>query len=199
MFRYLWSKLFGSRKHLCGGCMHDPVEEMATSVVVNTKARTFYYSMVDKDSSAFAFRGMTNIQTQSLIRQAMQALSLVCGARFVERDSYPNIRFYFKDRVDYDAIGVYAGSGNIWMSRTRSISAYVAVICIQHEVGHFLNLWANPRSDSWGHCPDSTCVYHINGTGQYWCVACRKILQDKFGPLGIRGHSGAKDGPTLHK
>jgi hypothetical protein len=169
----------------CGGCVHD-TQVLASLSATNTKARTFKYQIVDRDSPATAFRGMSNPQTVLIVREAMTALSLVCGAKFVEVDSYANLRIYFKDRVDYDAIGVYAGNGNIWMSRTRSISAPNAKTCVMHEVGHFLNLWANPRSDGWGHCPDKTCIYHINGTGRDWCPACRTILVSKFGPLAVR-------------
>lgn len=198
-------RILGFRnKPLCGGCSFDDMHEepafagVSSGIPSNPKARTFYYSMMDKDSTAFAFKGMTNLQTKDLIRKAMQDLSMVCGARFLERDSYPNIRFYFKNEVDYGAIGVYAGGGAVWMSRSRSVSAFIAVICIQHEVGHFLNLWANPRSDSWGHCPDRTCIYNINGTGQQWCPACRKKLIEMFGPLNVRDIVGKDDGPSLH-
>jgi hypothetical protein len=169
----------------CGGCVID-AQPLAATSTTNTKARTFKFQIVDRDKASTAFRDLSNAKTVEIIRTAMLSLSLVCGARFIESESYPNVRIYFRDRVDYDAIGVYAGNGNVWMSRTRAINAVVAGICIQHEVGHFLGIKAVPQSDGWGHCPDKTCVYHINGTGREWCPACRKIMVAKFGPLAVR-------------
>jgi hypothetical protein len=142
--------------------------------------------LVDHWLPAFAFRGMTNVQTRDICRAAFADLSLVCGMRFVEDAATPNVRIYFKDRVDYDAIGVYAGGGNVWMSRSRSVSAANAKTCVMHEVCHYLDLRANPASDGWGHCPTRECILNINGIGRAFCDPCKGQLLARFGPLDVR-------------
>jgi hypothetical protein len=111
----------------------------------------------------------------------MADLSKVSGAKFVESSSKPNVRFYFMKQVTYNAIGVYMGDGKIYLSQSRPITAPVAGICVQHEVGHYLGIKANPASDKWGHCPDNKCVMNINGTGPVWCAKCRGQLVSKYG------------------
>jgi hypothetical protein len=128
----------------------------------------------------YAFKGMTNAQTVSIIRKAMADLSKVSGAKFVESNSSPHLRIYFT-KVPYNAIGAYMGNGKIYLSQTRPITAPIAGICVQHEAGHFLGVKASPAADKWGHCPDKTCVMNINGTGPKWCDKCRGKLIAKYG------------------
>lgn len=182
-----------TRKPACGGCVQDPEPR---SRATNTKALTFKFMLVEHWTAGFAFRGMTNTQTRDICRAAFADLSLVCGMRFIEDAASPNVRIYFKDRVDYDAIGVYAGSGNVWMSRSRSVSAPNAKTCVMHEVCHYLGLRANPASDGWGHCPTLECILNINGIGRAFCDPCRGQLLARFGPLDVRGLTMA-DGPRV--
>jgi hypothetical protein len=145
------------------------------------RSRTFKFQMVYGTYPAYAFRGMTNTQTHAVIRKAMADLSRVSGAKFVESSSKPHVRFYFNSKVPHNAIGAYMGKGKIYLSQTRPITAAVAGICVQHEVGHFLNVKASPASDKWGHCPVNSCVMNINGTGPVWCAKCRGQLVSKYG------------------
>jgi hypothetical protein len=101
----------------------------------------------------------------------MADLSKVSGAKFVESSSKPHLRFYFMKQ----------GDGKVYLSQTRPITAPVAGICVQHEVGHFLGVKASPAADKWGHCPDKGCIMNINGTGPQWCSRCRGQLVAKYG------------------
>ena len=184
-----------TRKPACGGCVHD-AQPLAATSATNTKARTYKFQLVEHWTAGFAFRGMDNVQTRDICRAAFADLSLVCGMRFIEDVASPNVRIYFRDRVDYDAIGVYAGNGNVWMSRSRSVSAPNAKTCVMHEVCHYLGLRANPASDGWGHCPTLECILNINGIGRGFCDRCKGQLLARFGPLNVRG-MGAPDAPNV--
>jgi hypothetical protein len=186
-----------ARKPVCGGCVHDAEPEPRRRAT-NTKARTYKFMLVDHWLPAFAFRGMTNVQTRDICRAAMADLSLVCGMRFIEDAATPNIRIYFKNEVDHGALGVYAGGGAIWMSRSRTVSIPNAKTCVQHEVCHFLGLRANPAADGWGHCPTKACILNINGIGRAFCDPCRNQLLARFGPLDVRGAgSPTTDAPSV--
>ena len=173
-------------EHICGGCEESTVrgikqqDDQEGMVFASGKRRTFKFSMVYGNYPAYAFKGMTNVQTHGVIRRAMAALSKVSGAKFVESNKSPHLRFYFT-KVPYNAIGAYMGNGKVYMSQTRPITAPIAEICIQHEAGHFLGIKASPAADKWGHCPDKKCIMNINGTGPTWCAKCRARLVAKFG------------------
>lgn len=162
----------------CPGCFTDSMKQ---SQKVSNKRRLFKYQMVYGNYPGFAFKGMSNPQTTAIIRRAMAALGNVSGAKFVESNSKPNVRFYFMKQVQYNAIGVYMGNGKIYLSQNRQITPSVAEICVQHEVGHYLGIKARPASDKWGHCIDRNCVMNINGTGPVWCSKCRAIMISKYG------------------
>jgi len=163
------------------GCEIETDDHPMLMAAAKAKLRTFKFQLVYGNYPGFAFKGMNNSQTVAVIRKAMADLSRVSGAKFVESSSKPHVRFYFMKAVKYNAIGVYMGSGKIYLSQTRPITAAVAGICVQHEVGHFLGVKANPAADKWGHCPTKSCVMNINGTGPQWCSRCRGQLVAKYG------------------
>ena len=145
------------------------------------KARTFKFQLVYGHYPGFAFKGFNNAQTVAMIRKAMAALSGVSGAKFVESASKPNVRFYFMASVPYNAIGTYMGNGKIYLSQKRPINAASVHACVQHEVGHFLGIKANPSADKWGHCPTKSCIMNINGTGTGFCAKCAGWLRSRYG------------------
>jgi hypothetical protein len=161
------------------GCDIEAIDQ--PELMAAAKPRQFKFQLVYGHYPGFAFKGMNNAQTVGIIRKAMADLSKVSGAKFVESSSKPNLRFYFMKQVTYNAIGVYMGDGKVYLSQTRPITAPVAGICVQHEVGHFLGIKASPAADKWGHCPDKGCVMNINGTGPAWCSRCRGQLVAKYG------------------
>lgn len=163
------------------GCEELPKENDSMAMRAAARSRTFRFNLVYGNYPGFAFKGMNNAQTVAVIRKAMADLSKVSGAKFVESSSKPHVRFYFMAQVKYNAIGVYMGDGKIYLSQSRPITAPVAGICVQHEVGHFLGVKASPAADKWGHCPDNKCVMNINGTGPVWCAKCRGQLVAKYG------------------
>lgn len=146
---------------------------------VRTKA--FKYQMVYGNYPGFAFKNYTNAQTVNFIRSAMSDLGTVSGAKFIESNSSPHIRFYFMKTVTYNAIGVYMGNGKIYLSQTRPVSPTVIYCAIQHEVGHYLNIKASPPADKWAHCTDIKCIMNINGTATNWCPKCKAIMVSKYG------------------
>jgi hypothetical protein len=158
----------------------DGEEHEHTAPRASMSGRTFRYQMVYGNYPAYAFAGMNNAQTVAVIRAAMAELSRVSGAKFVESSKSPNVRFYFT-KVPYNAIGAYMGKGKIYLSQTRKITAAIAKICVQHEVGHYLGIKASPASDKWGHCPTKSCVMNINGTGPVWCERCKSQLVRRYG------------------
>jgi len=161
------------------GCDIEAIDQ--PELMAAGKPRQFKFQLVYGHYPGFAFKGMSNAQTVGVIRKAMADLSKVSGAKFVESSSKPHLRFYFMKQVTYNAIGVYMGDGKVYLSQTRPITAPVAGICVQHEVGHFLGIKASPAADKWGHCPDKGCVMNINGTGPAWCSRCRGQLVAKYG------------------
>jgi hypothetical protein len=163
------------------GCDIETSDEPQLMAAAKAKPRQFKFQLVYGHYPGFAFKGMNNAQTVGIIRKAMADLSKVSGAKFVESSSKPHLRFYFMKQVTYNAIGVYMGNGKVYLSQTRPITAPVAGICIQHEVGHFLGIKASPAADKWGHCPDKGCIMNINGTGPAWCSRCRGQLVAKYG------------------
>jgi hypothetical protein len=158
-------------------CMPRPISDDLTKLA----KKTFKYQMVYGNYPGFAFKDYSNAQTVSLIRAAMANLGSVSGAKFIESNSSPHIRFYFMKTVTYNAIGVYMGNGKIYLSQTRPVTPTVIKCAIQHEVGHYLNVKASPPADKWGHCGDVKCVMNINGTAKVWCSKCKAILVAKYG------------------
>jgi hypothetical protein len=165
----------------CFCATEQSVEKLKNTRDYALSGRVFKYQMVYGSYPGFAFKGMSNAQTLTVIRKAMAALSNVSGAKFTEVTKSPNLRFYFMKEVQYNAIGVYMGNGKVYLSQTRPITEPIANICVQHEVGHFLGVKASPASDKWGHCPTATCIMNINGTGPTWCPRCRAQLTSKYG------------------
>lgn len=162
-------------------CICKHVEPVLTKANVEAKPRTFKYQLVYGNYPGFAFKGFNNAQTVDMIRKAMVELSAQSGAKFVESTSKPHVRFYFMKTVTYNAIGVYMGDGKIYLSQTRPVTAAVVNCCVQHEVGHYLNIKASPAADKWGHCPDIACIMNINGTAKKWCARCKGQLISRYG------------------
>lgn len=143
--------------------------------------KTFKYQLVYGNYPGFAFKDYSNAQTVAYIRAAMAELGGISGAKFIESNSSPHIRFYFMKTVTYNAIGVYMGNGKIYLSQTRPVTPTVINCAIQHDVGHYLNIKANPPADKWGHCGDIKCIMNINGTAKAWCSKCKAIMVSKYG------------------
>lgn len=178
------SKIFGAKLTKQGlsdfclcKCKPKPISDDLTKLAY----KTFKYQMVYGSYPGFAFKDYSNAQTVSYIRTAMATLGSVSGAKFLESNSSPHIRFYFMKTVTYNAIGVYIGNGKIYLSQTRPVTPTVISCAIQHEVGHYLNIKANPPSDKWGHCTDIKCIMNINGTAKSWCAKCKAIMVSKYG------------------
>jgi hypothetical protein len=161
------------------GCEIEAIDQ--PELMAAGKPRQFKFQLVYGHYPGFAFKGMNNAQTVGIIRKAMADLSKVSGAKFVESSSKPHLRFYFMKQVTYNAIGVYMGNGKVYLSQTRPITAPVAGICVQHEVGHFLGVKASPAADKWGPCPVKGCIMNINGTGPVWCEKCKSQLVRRYG------------------
>lgn len=163
------------------GCEIEADDEPMLMQAAKAKPRQFKFQMVYGHYPGFAFKGFNNAQTVAMIRKAMAALSSVSGAKFVESSSKPHVRFYFMKQVPYNAIGTYMGSGKVYLSQTRPVTAPVVHACVQHEVGHYFGIKANPPADKWGHCPTKSCIMNINGNGTAFCAGCRGQLVAKYG------------------
>lgn len=163
------------------GCDIEADDEPMLMQAAKAKPRQFKFQLVYGSYPGFAFKGFSNAQTVAMIRKAMAALSKVSGAKFVESSSKPHVRFYFMNPIKYNAIGVYMGNGKIYLSQTRPVTAPVVHACVQHEVGHYLGIKANPAADKWGHCPTKSCIMNINGTGTAFCAKCTNWLRSRYG------------------
>jgi hypothetical protein len=163
------------------GCEIEADNEPVQMRTAKAKPRQFRFQLVYGNYPGFAFKGFTNAQTVAMIRKAMVALSSVSGAKFVESSSKPSVRFYFINPIKYNAIGVYMGDGKVYLSQTRPVTEAVVHACVQHEVGHYFGIKANPAADKWGHCRVGTCIMNINGNGTAFCGGCRGQLVAKYG------------------
>ncbi len=161
----------------CETCADEP---WATEDV-SLQGRTFRYQFVYGSYPGFSFKGLNNAKTLAVMRKAMAELSSVSGAKFTESSKSPDLRFYFMKTVAYNAIGVYMGKGKVYFNQNRPVTEPIANICTQHETAHFLGLKASPASDKYSHCPDSSCIFNINGTGPKWCSKCRSQLTSRWG------------------
>lgn len=163
-------------KNVCGCKLKAPEPMQAARAA----GRTFRFSFVYGSSPNYRWKGFTRDQSLVLMRQALAAMSSVSGAKFVENDRNPHIRMYFT-KVPYNALGAYMGSGKIYFSQTRDVNERIIHTCVQHEVGHYLGMKANPAADQWSHCTIKKCHYHIDAGGTEWCSKCRGWLVQKYG------------------
>ncbi len=179
-------KVYGlrvSKQALSTFCLCKCTPKPISDDISKLAGKTFKYQMVYGNYPGFAFKNYTNAQTVAFIRAAMVELGKISGAKFIESNSSPNIRFYFMKTVTYNAIGVYMGDGKVYLSQTRPVTPMVINCAIQHEVGHYLNIKANPPADKWGHCGDIACIMNINGTAKNWCAKCKAIMVSKYGKV----------------
>jgi|688.fasta_scaffold252564_2 hypothetical protein len=164
----------------CGCDVHD---EHAPLLLTTGKVqgRIFRYQMVYRDYPAFAFAGFNNKQTVAMIRKAMANMSNISGAKFVEVNKNPQIRFYFMKNIYRNAIAAYMGSGKVYLSQVRKVTEVVVNASVQHEVGHYFGIKGRPAADGWGHCGVKTCIMNINGNGTSWCANCKGQMIAKYG------------------
>jgi hypothetical protein len=146
-----------------------------------TKPTYLYYSYRNYNSS-FAVRGFTTAQTNVMIQGAFAELSKVSGLKVLpwKGGGSPSFSIQFSSKVEHNALAVMDKNKMI-ISNVRPMTAGVLKTVVQHELLHFLKYKVNPAADKWGHSPDKSCVFNINGNAPKLCPAEEQWLKSKYG------------------